>query len=34
MPTFRTLLQPTGGNNVGIVVPKPVIDGGMAKTGD
>lgn len=25
MPTFRTVLEPTGGNNVGIVVPEEVV---------
>ena len=25
MPSFRTLLEPTGGNNVGIVVPEDVV---------
>ena len=25
MPTFRTVLEPTGGNNVGIVVPEDVV---------
>jgi Domain of unknown function (DUF1905) len=25
MPTFRTVLEPTGGNNVGIVVPEAVV---------
>ena len=25
MPSFRTVLEPTGGNNVGIVVPEDVV---------
>ena len=27
MPTFRTTLEPTGGNNVGVVVPDDVVAG-------
>jgi hypothetical protein len=25
MPSFRTVLEPTGGNNVGIVVPEDIV---------